>query len=46
MSIFIHERIECQQIKHNIRKIQAAAIQTFSENASNFNYGISLDTHL
>ena len=44
MSIFIHDCIECQQNKHIIRKIQTATIQTFSENASYFNYRISMDT--
>ena len=33
MSIFFHDGIECQQNKH-VKKIQTAAIQTFSENAS------------
>ena len=44
MSIFIHDCIECQQIKHINQKIQTASIQTFSENASYFNYRISMDT--
>ena len=44
MSIFIHDCIECQQNKHINRKIQTASIQTFSENASYFNYPISVDT--
>ena len=44
MSIFIHDCIECQQNKHINQKIQTATIQTFSENASYFNYLISLDT--
>ena len=44
MSIFIHDCIECQQNKHNTQKIQTASIQTFSENASYFNYRISMDT--
>ena len=44
MSIFIHDCIECQQNKHINRKIQTATIQTFSENASYFNYRISMDT--
>ena len=44
ISIFIHDCIECQQNKHSIRKIQTASIQTFSENASYFNYWISMDT--
>ena len=44
MSIFIHYCIECQQNKHTNRKIQYATIQTFSENASYFNYRISMDT--
>ena len=44
MSIFIHDCIECQQNKHNNQKIQTATIQTFSENASFFNYRISMDT--
>ena len=37
MSIFIHDCIECQQNKHINQKIQAATIQTISENASYFN---------
>ena len=41
MSIFIHD---CQQNKHIIQKIQTATIQTISENASNFNYRISMNT--
>ena len=44
MSIFIHDCIECQQNKHNNQKSQTATIQTFSENASYFNYRISMDT--
>ena len=44
MSIFFHDRIESQRNKHNIQKIQTAMIQTFSENASYFNYRISMDT--
>ena len=46
MSIFIHDCIECQQKKkkHISLKIQTATIQTFSENASYFNYRISMDT--
>ena len=44
MSIFIHDCIECQQNKHINQKIQTASIQTFSENASYFNYRISMDT--
>ena len=44
MSIFIHDCIECQQNKHINQKIQTATIQTFSENASYFNYRISMDT--
>ena len=44
MSIFIHDCIECQQNKHINQKIQTAKIQTFSENASYFNYRISMDT--
>ena len=44
MSIFIHDCIECQQNKHINQKLQTASIQTFSENASYFNYRISLDT--
>ena len=44
MSIFIHDCIECQQNKHLNEKIQTATIQTFSENASYFNYRISIDT--
>ena len=43
MSIFIHDCIECQQNEHIIQ-IQTATIQTFSENASCFNYRISMDT--
>ena len=38
MSIFIHDCIECQQSKQINRNIQTATIQTFSENASYFNY--------
>ena len=44
MSIFIHDCIECQQNKHINQKIQTATIQTFSENASYFNYRKSMDT--
>ena len=44
ISIFIHDCIECQQNKHINQKIQTATIQTFSENASYFNYRISMDT--
>ena len=44
MSIFIHDCIECQQNEHINQKIQTASIQTFSENASYFNYRISMDT--
>ena len=44
MSIFIHDCIECQQNKHINQKLQTASIQTFSENASYFNYRISMDT--
>ena len=44
MSIFIHDCIECQQNKHINQKIQTATIETFSENASYFNYRISMDT--
>ena len=44
MSIFIHDCIECQQNKHINQKIQTASKQTFSENASYFNYRISMDT--
>ena len=44
MSIFIHDCIECQQNKHINQKIQTASIKRFSENASNFNYRISMDT--
>ena len=42
MSIFIHDCIECQQNNYINQKIQT--IQTFSENASDFNYRISMDT--
>ena len=44
MWIFDHDCIECQQNKHINEKIQTATIQTFSENASFFNYRISMDT--
>ena len=44
MSIFIHNCIECQQNKHNNKKIKTAKIQTFSEIASYFNYRLSMDT--
>ena len=44
MSIFIHDCIECQQNKNINQKIQTASIQTFSENASYFNYRKSMDT--
>ena len=44
MSIFVHDCIECQQNKHINQKIQTATIQTCSENASHFNYRISMDT--
>ena len=43
MSIFFHDCIECQQNKHNNQKIQTATVQTISENASYFNYRISMD---
>ena len=43
MSIFIHDCIECQQNKHINQKLRTATIQTFSENASNFNNRISMD---
>ena len=41
MPIFIHDFIECQQNKHNNKKIQTATIQTLSENASYFNFSIT-----
>ena len=44
MSIFINDFFECQLNKHIIQKIQTATIQTISENASSFNYRISMDT--
>ena len=44
MSIFIHDCIRYQQNKHINHKIQTAAIQTLSENASCFNNRISMDT--
>ena len=44
MSIFTHDCIECQQNKHFNKKTQTATMQTFSENASYFNYRISMDT--
>ena len=44
MSIFIQDCIECQQNKYIIQKTETASIQTFSENASYFNYRISMDT--
>ena len=44
MSIFIHDCFEYQQNKHINQKLQTASIQTFSENASYFNYRISMDT--
>ena len=45
MSMFHNDCIECQQNKHiNQKTYQTATIQTFSENASNFNYRISMDT--
>ena len=44
MSIFIHDCIECQQNKQVNQKFQIASIQTFSKNASYFNYRISMDT--
>ena len=48
MSIFIHDRIECQQIKHINQKSQTATTQLlfsqFSEYASYFNYRISMET--
>ena len=44
MSIFIHDCIECQQNKHINQKVQTATIQLFSENASYFNYRISMGT--
>ena len=44
MSIFFHDCIECQQNKHIEHKIQTATKQTLSENASYFNYRISIDT--
>ena len=42
--MFIHDCIKCQQNEQNNQKIQTATIQTFSENASHFNYRISMDT--
>ena len=44
MSNFIHDCIECEQNKHIIQKLRNATIQNFSENASCFNYRISMDT--
>ena len=44
MSIFIHDCYECQQNKHINQKIQTATLPRFSENASYFNYRISMDT--
>ena len=44
MSIFIHDCIECQQKKQINQKLQTTTIQTFSENASYFNYRVSRDT--
>ena len=44
MSIFIIDCIECQQNKLINQNIQTSKIQTFSENASYFNYRRSRDT--
>ena len=44
MSIFIHNCIACQQNEHINQKNHTATKQTFSENASYFNYRISMDT--
>ena len=44
MSIFIHDCIECQQNKHVNQQIQTSTIRTFSQNASFFNYRISMET--
>ena len=44
MSKFIHDCIECQQNKHINQKFQTATKPLFSENASYFNYRISMDT--
>ena len=41
---FIHDCLECQGNKHFNMKIQAAPTQSFSEQASSFNYRISMDT--
>ena len=38
--MFIHDCIEGQQIKLINQKIRTATTQTFSENASYFNFGI------
>ena len=45
MSIFIHDGIECQQNKNINQKNQTATIHIVSENASYFNYRISMDTN-
>ena len=45
MLIFIHDCIECHQNKHINQKIQTTTIQTFPENASYFNYRISMGTN-
>ena len=44
LSIFIHDRIECQRNKHFNIEIHTAPTQSFSEHATSFNYRISLDT--
>ena len=44
LSVFIHDCLECQQIKHFIIKTQTAPIQSFAEHAPSFNYRHSMDT--
>ena len=44
LSIFIHDCIECQRIKHHDMKIQTAPTQSFSEHAPSFNYRFSMET--
>ena len=44
MSIFIHDCIECQQKNTLIKKSKQQQYKHVPENASYFNYRISMDT--
>ena len=44
LSIFIHDCIECQRIKHFNMKVQTAPTRSFSKHSPSFNYRISMDT--